>query len=437
MFQGSRVNSYYMNCAKIKLEEDTMKNRSFVYKYLFAFISCFLYLGHLTILPCTVAVVSGKATPDGRPLMWKNRDTSVLNNKIVFLKGEKYNFIGLIDAKDKNAINVWAGINTEGFAIMNSASGDLASEERSGMGNGRFMKLALEVCATASDFENLLKSTNGERGTAANFGVLDAEGNACIFETGSSSFRKYDANDPEVAPQGYIIRTNYAFTAPEKGRGGGYIRFDRALRLFQKASSERRLDYKFILQKVTRDLVNEKLHSFPLTQPKDHNPSSPLYINTNDTINRNSTASVALFHGVAERKKSHLATMWVILGQPICSVAIPLWATAEYAPEVLAGPKTAPLNDFSRALVSYLYPDPRGHMSQYLNVSRLIHYGGDGVLSRLHKIENQVFTKTEAALKEWEKEKPAQRVIADFEEKISEWIFKSLKNSFLDIQIIE
>ncbi len=412
-----------------------MKARNIFLKHLFLFISGFLFLGQLTAFPCTVAVVSGKATRDGRPLLWKNRDTSSLDNKVIYYKGEKYGFIGLIDARDKLVQSVWAGINTEGFAIMNSASGDLSEEETGGGGNGRFMKRALSECANASDFEDLLNRTNGNRNVAANFGIIDAEGNACIYETSNSSFQKFDAKDQKVAPQGYIIRTNYAFTSPVKNGGGGYIRFERASRLFQAASAEDRLDYKFILQEAARDLVNEKLNSFPLTDPKIHDSISPVCINTNDTINRNSTASVALFHGVSDPKRAHLATMWIILGQPVCSIAVPLWATAASVPDLLLGPETAPLNDFSRALASFLYPDKRGHLYQYLSISRLIRYGGEGVLSRLFKIENQVFAETEMKLAEWEKKSPAKQDVVDFEEKMTTWVYESLKSSLPDIEI--
>jgi len=412
-----------------------MKARNIFLKHLFTFISGFLLLGQLTIFPCTVAVVSGKATPDGRPLLWKNRDTSGLDNKMIYLKGKKYDFIGLIDARDNNVENVWAGINTQGFAIMNSASEDLSEEPNGMMNNGRFMKRALSECANVSDFENLLNRTNGNRNVGANFGVIDAEGNACFYETSNSTFQKFDTKDPKVAPQGYIIRTNYAFSAPVKNGGGGYIRFERASKLFQAASAEERLDYKFILQEAARDLVNEILDSFPLTDPKVYDSSSPVYINTDDTINRNSTASVALFHGVSDPKKAHLATMWILLGQPVCSVAVPLWANAASVPGVLSGDKTAPLNDFSRALASYLYPDKRGHLNRYLSISRLIHYGGEGVLTRLSKIENQVFAETEMKLKEWEKKKPAKQDVVDFEEKMAAWVYKSLKSSFPDIKI--
>jgi len=400
-------------------------------------ISLFMFISlsvQLSLFPCTVAVISGKATRDGRPLMWKNRDTSVLDNKIIYFHGKKYSFIALVNALSKKQESAWAGINTQGFAIMNSASNDLVIVKDGMAHNGSFMKLALEECADVSDFEKLLISTNNNRRVAANFGVIDARGNACFFETSNSSFVKFDANDPRVAPQGYIIRTNYAFTSPIRNGGGGYIRFERALRLFQTAAAEGRITVKFILQQVARDLVNQKLNSYPLSKQKIYDPSLPVYINTNDTINRNSSASVALFHGVSSPKDAYLSTMWVLLGQPICTVAVPLWANAAAVPSELSGPETVPMNDFSRAIASYLYPDKRGHMNQYLNISRLLNYGGNGVLDRLFKIENQIFFETNEQIKKWENNKPGRQEIFEFEKKIANWVYKSLNESFPDIK---
>lgn len=397
-----------------------------------------LLLGlNVSLFPCTVAVISGKATPDGRCLLWKNRDTRSVANKMAYLKGEKFGFITLIDAQDKNLANAWAGINSEGFAIMNSASGDLAESMEGMIDNGRFMKEALGKCADVPDFERFLLETNNKRRVGANYGVIDSQGNACIFETTSASFVKFDANDVRHAPQGYIIRTNYAFTAPRQNAGGGYIRFERASELFETARAERRLGYRFILREASRDLVNEKLHSHPLLAPNTYDPSSPLYINTNDTINRNTSVSVVLFHGAPSPEKAWLSTMWVILGQPVCSVAIPLWANSETVPGLLGGEKTSALNDFARALASYLYPDQRGHMSQYLNVSRLLHCGGEGVLKKLYRIEDKVFLETDDILKAWTQKKPAREDIQSFEEKISAWVYESLRTSFPDIKIQE
>jgi hypothetical protein len=401
---------------------------------LIAFFSLFL-VGQIAVIPCTVAVVSGKATPDGRPLLWKNRDTSARPNKMAFLRGDKYSFIGVIHPLDKEPKNVWAGINSEGFAIMNSASTDLAESE--GMielsENGIFMKLALGECADVADFERLLNETNGKRKVGANFGVIDANGNACFFETRNSSYVKFDANDPRVAPQGYIVRTNYAFTSPVKNGGGGYIRFERISQLFQTASAENRLNVPFILQEAARDLVNEKLHSYPLSDPKALDPATPFYINTADTINRNTTVSVTLFHGAPSPDKAHLSTMWVLLGQAVCTAAFPLWAHAESIPEVAGGADTAPLNDLAIAVEDYLYPDERGHMRQYLNVTRLLTYGKNGVLGRIIPIENSVLEKTGKKLLEWDKEKPKKEEMAAFQTKVADWVYRSLREAFPDI----
>jgi hypothetical protein len=405
---------------------------------LFSFLMTgLIVLGTLRATPCTVAVVSGKATADGRPLLWKNRDTSVVDNKILYFNGPKYAFIGLIDARDKKGEAVWAGLNTEGFAIMNSASPDLATDEKDGNENGKFIKLALGECANAGDFENLLQRTNGQRAVAANFGIIDAEGNACFYETRKVSFEKFDANDRRVAPFGYILRTNYAFTSPKKYGGGGYIRFERASHLFEIASAEGRLNVKFILQEAARDLANEKLHSFPLTGPDVGDLNNPLYINTNDSINRNSTVSVSLFHGAPSKEKAYLATMWILLGQPVASVAVPLWPQASEIPSSLTGPETAPLNDFAKALVAYLYPDPRGHMTQYLNVTRLKNYGGVGVFNKLLQIENETLEKASGKLREWDKVKPDPKEVQEFETALVSWVFESLKSAFPDLEIKE
>ncbi len=384
------------------------------------------------VFPCTVAVISGKATPDGRPLLWKNRDGSVVDNKIVYLQGPKYAFLGLVNAaepQDPQRLSVWAGVNTEGLAIMNAASMDLAEEEKGGAENGRFMRLALGECATAAEFEALLLRTNGQREVAATFGVIDAEGNACFYETGKQGFVKFDANDRRVAPFGYIVRTNYAFTSSDKLKGGGFIRFERISHLFEKALAENRLDLKFLLQKAARDLVNEKLHSYPL--PED--PAEPLYINTNDTINRNSTVAVTVFRGAPNRRQAHLTTMWVILGQPVCSIALPLWAGTSEIPAPLTGPQTAPLNEAAKAIAAYLYPDRRGHMTQYLHVNRLRTYGGEGVLQKLLRLENEIMFRAENKLIDWEKKSPNSKEVASFEAELASWAFESLKSAFPDI----
>jgi len=398
---------------------------------------CVLTLGFslASLTPCTIAVISGKATPDGRPIIWKNRDSDVLNNKVVYLTRGRYPFLALVNADDSLGQNVWAGVNRAGFVIMNSLSVDLGETEASGQENGLFIGHALAECATVRDFEKLLHRTNGRRFTAANFGVMDAEGNACLFETGRKTFVKFDASDPRVAPQGYILRTNFAFTASPKIPGGGYNRFDRVSHLFQTARNENRLTCKFILQEAARDLVNEKISSSPLDGPVRGTSVQPLYIHTNDTLNRYITGFAAVFHGVANRDKAYLTTLWAMLGQPVTSLAVPLWVAAPAVPLALTGDKAAPWDDVAQEIRKFLYPDERRNMNQYLNVTRLRTYRNTGILRQTLEIENQVWSQAEKKQAEWARAKPSLRAMIEFEGRLASWAYDSFRSAFAGLKL--
>ena len=47
---------------------------------------------------CTVGVACGRATPDGRPLLWKTRDTSAKNNEVVYFTDGQYKYLALVTA---------------------------------------------------------------------------------------------------------------------------------------------------------------------------------------------------------------------------------------------------------------------------------------------------------------------------------------------------
>jgi hypothetical protein len=385
--------------------------------------------------PCTLALISGRASADGRPMMWKNRDTSDPNNKLMFFKGSKFDFVGVVISEDADPKEVWGGLNTAGFAVMNSQADDLgdAALKLDGAGNGAFMKLALGVCATVRDFEDLLLREKGKWDLAANFGIIDAEGGACFFEARRDSFVRFDTKDPRVAPFGAIVRTNFAFTSPDPLRGGGFIRFERIGHIIEAAGPQKRIDARFILREASRDLVNEKLHSDPLAAPLPDDPAAPLYVQTNETIDRNSSVSALVFEGAPSPDKAYLATMWALLGQPVTGVAVPVWPAARRVPEVTTGPQTAPLNDAARAIAAYLYPDRRGRMYQYLNVNRLRTHGGEGVLAKLFRIEDHAMERAAAKRAEWSAAKPSAAEMADFQESVAAEAYRALTREFADL----
>lgn len=92
------------------------------------FLAFLLLVAMVTVAEaCTSAIVSGRLTANGRPLLWKNRDTGDQNNRVERIKAHDglYEFVALFDARDTKDSAAWLGFNECGFAIMNTASYNL------------------------------------------------------------------------------------------------------------------------------------------------------------------------------------------------------------------------------------------------------------------------------------------------------------------------
>jgi hypothetical protein len=63
-------------------------------------------------------VASGRATTDGRPLLWKTRDAGATNNEVIWNTSGTYPFVSVISAGDQ--ASSWMGVNEKGFAIINT-----------------------------------------------------------------------------------------------------------------------------------------------------------------------------------------------------------------------------------------------------------------------------------------------------------------------------
>ena len=86
------------------------------------------------------------------------------------------------------------------------------------------------------DFCHFLDTISKPSLIEANFGVIDAQGAAAMFEVDYYKYTMYDANNPKDAPYGYIARTNFSF-AGEVNRGAGYVRYMEADRVLMRASA--------------------------------------------------------------------------------------------------------------------------------------------------------------------------------------------------------
>lgn len=383
---------------------------------------------------CTTAIVSGKHTPDGRPLLWKHRDTGSPQNKIMFFSDGKYNYLGLINTKDKDGKQVWAGTNSVGFAIMNSASYNLQakSDTTSVMDyEGIVMKKALQNCRNLADFEKMLDTLSRPMRVEANFGVIDAEGGAAYYEVHNFGYTKIDVNDPKISPFGYVIRTNYSFTGRQED-GYGYIRYLTAENLFYEAAAKNGLTVRFIFQSVSRSL-NHSLLNTDLRDAVPENANETHFVWFQDFIPRYTSSASVVVQGVKTGESPEFTTMWTVLGFPLCSVAVPLWVEGgDNLPAIHIPDESgfAPLSDMAIRLKHRCFPITRGSGKKYMNLNALINSENSGIMQKIIPIENKLFDESEVRLKQWRKNGIKPKSIHEFYDRANQLVLSAYKKEF-------
>ena len=350
---------------------------------------------------CSSAVISGKITPDGRPLLWKNRETGHLRNHMAYVKGEKYDFIANVNSDNyPDQKEAWIGYNKAGFAIMNTQSynlvkGDIADDDR-GPANGKVMYRALEVCATVADFCHFLDTIQKPSGIEANFGVIDAQGGAAMFEVDEHTYKMFDANDPNVAPHGYIARTNFS-NGGELNVGYGYVRFLEVDRVLSKACAMGGITPQLIFTDIARSFRNNIL-DIDLTSGDFNVPKTSGWFTDQDFIPRRSTSCSIVVQGVKKDENPELGIVWTILGYPPTSVMVPLWVKdnlpemVSYDQEMEAAPLSAVSLDLAKEKVFHYKQG--GGTNVYLHWENLYNLKGTGIMQQLMKVEEQVYEMT-------------------------------------------
>ncbi len=369
---------------------------------------------------CSTVVVSGTVTPDGGPLLWKNRDTDQLSNKVVFVDDKPYSYLALVNADDSTGVMVWAGLNSAGLAIANSVAYNLPrkTDEYADL-EGVIMASALRKCATVDEFELFLKSRLGpDLGSQANFCLIDAHGSSAIFEAHNHAYARINAAE---CPEKYIVNTNFSRSGTED-QGSGYLRFDRESELFKAVSSDR-ITHEYILQTVARDLGHPLVVSPPREEWNRLPSGTPRWIHSNHTIDRGSTACAVVFQGVKSGANPDKAIMWVILGEPVCSIAIPLWVAAGAPPRELKDGNDAQIFVESRRLKELLRPLKSRERKEYLDLTRLDNNAGTGWLPSLLDSERGIFAETA----ELQKENPSVRQRTDYEAVVAKRVLSILQ----------
>ncbi|MEA3500929.1 MAG: hypothetical protein U9R41_07930 [Candidatus Marinimicrobia bacterium] len=375
-------------------------------------------------IACTSAVISGKATIDGRPILWKHRDTGTLENKLIYIEGEKYDLVGIANSSDTTGKNIWMGSNKTGFSIMNTASYNVNTDTTCDIQDdqeGTFMRKALEICSDLSDFENLLRETSGKRGVAANFGVIDANGGAAYYETGYYSYKKYDAN---LSKDGYLIRTNFSISGDDKN-GLGIIRYKTTSKLFKNEYEKNKLSVNFILKKATRNLKHSLTGKNIMEMKLPENKFDTTFVCLSDYVVRSSTASSMVIQGVKKNENPELTTMWTILGWPLLTVVTPVWvAEGDDLPKNLTSVnnKNSFINQNVLELKSNCFPIKLGNGYKYLNLSVLMNKENNGYIQTILPKEKKIIDIANKLLKKWREKGINKKELKNFYKWLDEYI---------------
>lgn len=329
------------------------------------FIYVIAVLAPIASCACTSMIVSAKASASGRPLLWKHRDCSCESNFIerIDAKDGNYGYIALFNAGDSLLAEAWIGVNDTDFAIMNTASYNLAPDTATYKDReGFIITEALKRCATVDDFEQLLNNMAKPLGVQANFGVIDAMGNGAYFETDDYTYRKYDLKQTS---DGVLVRTNFSESG-NNSEGYGYIRYRNTYDLLQDKITAKTLTPADLTEGVSRSFYHSLIgHDFAT--------DSVRWVIDQDFVPRNSSTASIVIEGAAPGDlRGARSVMWTALGYPPCAVVKAV--TADKLPKdlrpVLPGFKS-PASEAAAKLKLKAFPIKRGNGSHYIDMDFL------------------------------------------------------------------
>lgn len=375
---------------------------------------------------CTIGVFSGRATADGRPMLWKNRDVLGAVQKFCYYRAPVdrdvyYSFIGNCYSDDTT--KVYMGLNEVGFAVINSNSYNLGDSLRDGVDDGDLLRMALERCRTLEDLEDLLDLTSQKgRKDCWNIGALDASGHAALYECSNRSYVKFDVDDPEQAPDGIILRATFGLSGTDANRIGTE-RYKRAVHLVYGRKSDVPLDVRFVLETLARDLSNPIADPYPLPYNGSQNRREPGFIFTDGvSINRSVSRSVMVIRGNRPGEDPLLSTLFCSIGPPVLGVAFPLWVRSGHVPDPLNIGIETPMYSLVKLHRAELYPllkDP-----EYLDSHYLVNDLGAGIFSYTLPLERNVIDSADAYVASWGENMPSPHEVDTRQEDLAEYIFE-------------
>lgn len=335
---------------------------------------------------CTSAIIGADMNPTGRPLLWKHRDTSTIDNKMEYIEPKDgcHGYVALFNASDKDLKEAWTGMNDAGFAIMNTASYNIKNDKvpSSKMDKeGIIMTAALKNCVTVDDFGKLLENMPKPLGVEANFGVIDAYGNGAYFETNNYEYVRYDLKD---SPDHVLVRTNYSHSG-RPGEGYGFIREANALHILQPYIDSKSVTAEVLTEEASRSFWHNLFG-------RDMLESGEEWIIDQDFIPRYKSTGTFVIEGCKPLAPGEKATpefvsqeyiMWSGMGYPPCAEIVPVWCMPGGVPDELRG--LAPnghssMGDLVKSRRDEVFPCHKGNGDKYINVKALKNEEGTGYL---------------------------------------------------------
>lgn len=367
-----------------------MLNRDFIMKKKLKSIIFILFAVIPSMaLACTSAIVSADCNPYGRPLLWKHRDTSTIDNKVEYVpsKDGSYAYVALFNADDKKLEQAWMGMNDVGFAVMNTASYNIKDDKvpNSKMDReGYLMTIALRSCKTVDDFAKLLESLPRPMGVEANFGVIDAEGNGAYFETNNHSFVRYDLKDAE---DGVLVRTNYSHSG-RPNEGYGFVREANAEHLLAPYIAQKAVTPEVLTEILSRSFYHD-------LKKRDYSDGKDRWVIDQDFIPRFKSTATIVIEGcqpvvdIDDVKPGDLTDeyiMWTGLGYPPCSEIVPVWCKADGVDAELRGLQEnghSAMGDRVKARRAEVFPIHKGNGDKYIDMNKLYNEEGTGYVQIL------------------------------------------------------
>ena len=160
------------------------------------------------------------------------------------------------------------------------------------------------------------------RDVNSNFAVLDAKGGCAYYETGNYKYVKFDVNDPAVAPDGYLMRTNFGTTGNHK-LDQGVERYQAITAFMEEACKEGHLEHGYLITHISRYLKHG-VTQLDMYDMMPETETDTCYVSFHDYIARYSTASVVLVQGVRPDESPLNTISWTIMGWPLTTIAMPL-----------------------------------------------------------------------------------------------------------------